>query len=199
MFTDVFSLLKTQKAHQQWRFYFDAMKIEDCFYIGYITKTKGLKGEVQVYFEYDEPADLLLESVFAEINGKLIPFFISTYKLQNNQTGNFYFDDIDTIEKAQTLIRKKLYLSNSLKPVREDDEFLITDLKGFIVHDQTVGELGEIIEIHEYPQQFVAVVSYQFKEIMFPLNDDLIVEIDEENGILKVDLPEGLIDLYLEA
>jgi 16S rRNA processing protein RimM len=32
---------------------------------------------------------------------------------------------------------------------------------------------------------------------MFPLNDDLIVEIDEENDILKVDLPEGLIDLYL--
>lgn len=175
------------------------MKIEDCFYIGYITKTKGLKGEVQVYFEYDEPADLSLDSVFAEINGKLVPYFISTYKLQNNQTGNFYFDDIDTIEKAQTLIRKKLYLPNSLKPVRIDDEFLITDLKGFMVHDQTVGELGDIIEIHEYPQQFVAVVSYKFKEIMFPLNDDLIVEIDEGNGILKVDLPEGLIDLYLEA
>ncbi|WP_395807933.1 ribosome maturation factor RimM [Daejeonella sp.] len=175
------------------------MKIEDCFYIGYITKTKGLKGEVQVYFEYDEPANLPLDSVFAEINGKLVPFFISTYKLQNNQTGNFYFDDIDTIEKAQTLIRKKLYLLNSLKPVRDDDEFLITDLKGFMVHDQTVGELGDIIEIHEYPQQFVAVVSYKFKEIMFPLNDDLIVEIDEENGILKVDLPEGLVDLYLES
>jgi 16S rRNA processing protein RimM len=175
------------------------MKIEDCFYIGYITKTKGLKGEVQVYFEYYEPANLPLDSVFAEINGKLVPFFISTYKLQNNQTGNFYFDDIDTIEKAQTLIRKKLYLLNSLKPVRDDDEFLITDLKGFMVHDQTVGELGDIIEIHEYPQQFVAVVSYKFKEIMFPLNDDLIVEIDEENGILKVNLPEGLVDLYLES
>ena len=174
------------------------MKIEDCFYIGYITKTKGLKGEVQVYFEYDEPADLPLDSVFAEINNKLVPFFISTYKLQNNQTGNFYFDDIDTIEKAQLLIRKKLFLPNNLKPVRDDDEFLITDLKGFIVHDETAGELGEIIEIHEYPQQFVAVVSYQFKEIMFPLNDDLIVEIDEGNGILKVDLPEGLIDIYLE-
>lgn len=175
------------------------MKVEDCFYIGYITKTKGLKGEVQVYFEYDEPADLLLDSVFAEINGKLVPFFISTYKLQNNQTGNFYFDDIDTIEKAETLIRKKLYLPNKLKPVRDESEFLITDLKGFIVYDNTVGELGEIIEIHEYPQQFVAVVPYQFKEIMFPLNDDLIIEIDEANGILKVDLPEGLIDLYLES
>ena len=143
------------------------MKIDDCFYIGYITKTKGLKGEVQVYFEYDEPVNLPLNSVFAEINGKLVPFFISAYKLQNNQTGNFYFDDIDTIEKAQTLIRKKLYLPNSLKPVKEDDEFLITDLKGFIVHDETAGELGEIIEIHEYPQQFVAVVENSFETLLY--------------------------------
>lgn len=175
------------------------MNIEDCFYIGYITKTKGLKGEVQVYFEFDEPEDLTLDSVFAEINGKLVPFFVSAYKLQNNQTGNFYFDDIDTIEKAEALVRKKLYLPNNLKPVRDEDEFLITDLKGFIVHDEVAGELGEIIEIHEYPQQYVAVVPYQNKEIMFPLNDDLIVEIDEEKGILRVALPEGLIDLYLES
>lgn len=175
------------------------MKIEDCFYIGYITKTKGLKGEVQVYFEYDELADLKLDSVFAEINGKLVPFFIASYKLQNNQTGNFYFDDIDSIEKAEALVRKKLYLPNSSKPQRDEDEFLITDLKGFIAHDEKAGELGEIIEIHEYPQQFVAVVPYKNKEVLFPLNDDLIVEIDDENGILYVNLPEGLIDLYLEA
>lgn len=175
------------------------MKIEDCFYIGYITKTKGLKGEVQVYFEYDEPADLKLDSVFAEINGKLVPFFIASYKLQNNQTGNFYFDDIDSIEKAETLVRKKLYLPNSSKPQRDEDEFLITDLKGFIAHDEKAGELGEIIEIHEYPQQFVAVVPFKNKDIMFPLNEDLIVEIDDENGVLYVDLPEGLIDLYLES
>lgn len=175
------------------------MNIEDCFYIGYITKTKGLKGEVQVYFEFDEPEDLTLDSVFAEINGKLVPFFVSAYKLQNNKTGNFYFDDIDTIEKAEALVRKKLYLPNNLKPVRDEDEFLITDLKGFIVHDKLAGELGEITEIHEYPQQYVAVVPYKNKEIMFPLNDDLIVEIDEEKGILRVALPEGLIDLYLES
>lgn len=175
------------------------MKIDDCFYIGYITKTKGLKGEVQVFFEYDEPSDLTLDSVFLEVNGKLVPYFISSYKLQNNQTGNFFFDDIDSIEKAETLIRKKVYLPNSLKPVRNEDEFLISDLKGFIVHDKTAGELGEIIEIHEYPQQFIAVVPYKFKEIMFPLIDDLILEIDEKQGILKVDLPEGLIDLYLES
>ncbi len=174
------------------------MKIDDCFYIGYITKTKGLKGEVQVYFEYEEPEALSLDSVYAEINGKLVPFFVSSFKLHPNQTGSLFFDDIDHIEKAEKLVRKKLFLPLTSKPLKDEEEFLISSLKGFIVHDEAVGELGEIIEIHEYPQQYVAVVPYQFKEIMFPLNDDLILEIDEEQGILKVKLPEGLIDLYVK-
>ncbi len=173
------------------------MKLEESFYIGYITKTKGLKGELQVFFEYDEPEELDLKSVFIEIGGKLVPYFTAGYKLQNNQTGNFYFDDVDTIDKAEKLIRKKIYLPNSKKPERSDTEFLITDLKGFIVFDEKHGELGEIVEIHEYPQQYVAVVPYKFREIMFPLNDEFIKEIDEEEGNVYVNLPEGLIDLYL--
>jgi len=175
------------------------MKIEDCFYIGYITKTKGLKGEVQVFFEYDEPEELELDTVFAEINGKLVPFFISSYKLKTNQTGYFFFDDVDTIEKAEKLVRKKLYMPNSKKPERDEDEFFYTDLKGFIVHDEKHRELGEITEVHEYPQHFVAVVPYKFREIMFPLNENIIKAIDEEEGTVEVSLPEGLLDVYLGA
>lgn len=85
----------------------------------------------------------------------------------------------------------------SKKPEREDDEFYYTDLKGFIAVDETLGELGEIIEVNEYPQQFVATVNYQNKEILFPLNEDFIVEIDDEENILTLDLPEGLLDIYL--
>ena len=173
------------------------MKIEDCFYIGYITKTKGLKGEVQLFFEYDEPADLNFKTVFIEIGGKLVPFFTSIYKIHTNQTGNFYFDDLDTIEKAQAIIRKKVYLPNSEKPERDPDDFTWFDLKGYIVHDENHGELGEIIEVHEYPQQYIATVHYRFREIMFPLNDNIVQSIDEEGGILHIRLPEGLLDVYL--
>jgi 16S rRNA processing protein RimM len=178
-------------------FYFPAMNIADSFYIGYITKTRGLKGELQVFFEYADPQELDLNTVFAEINGKLIPYFTASSKLQANQTGYFFFEDIDTIEKAEKLIRKKLYLPNNKMPVRDEEEFLITDLKGFIAHDEAFGELGEIIEIHEYPQQYVAVVPYKFREIMFPLNDEFITEIDEEGGNVYLKLPSGLIDVYL--
>lgn len=173
------------------------MTQEEAFYIGYITKTKGLKGEVQLFFEYDEPGLLDLDVVFAEINGKMVPFFVSSCKLQQNNTGNLYFDDVDHIDKAQALVKKKIYLPLSKMPDRSDDDFHYNDLKGFMVSDETKGELGEIIEVNEYPQQFVATVLYNGTEIMFPLNEDMIVEIDEDEETLLVDLPEGLLDIYL--
>ncbi len=173
------------------------MTKEESFYIGYITKTKGLKGELQLYFEFEDYQDLDLDVIFLEVNGKMVPFFVASHKLYENSTGLFYFDDVDHVDKAQPLVKKKAYLPLSKKPEREDDEFYYTDLKGFIAVDETLGELGEIIEVNEYPQQFVATVNYQNKEILFPLNDDFIVEIDDEENILTLDLPEGLLDIYL--
>ncbi|WP_113660546.1 ribosome maturation factor RimM [Pedobacter nanyangensis] len=173
------------------------MTKEEAFYIGYVTKTKGLKGELQLYFEFEDYQELDLDVLFLELNGKMVPFFVASHKLYDNSTGLFYFDDVDHVDKAQPLVKKKAYLPLSKKPVRDDDEFYYTDLKGFIAVDETLGELGEIIEINEYPQQFVATVNYQNKEILFPLNEDFIVEIDDEENILTLDLPEGLLDIYL--
>ena len=172
------------------------MNIDDCFYIGYISKSRGLKGEIQIYFEFEDYSALGFDVLFIEIEKKLVPFFVDTVKLQQNKTGYFYLEDIDHVDKAKELLRKSVYLTNDKKPVRDPDEFYLSDLKGYIVHDKKHGELGDIIEIKELPQQDIAVVQYKFKELMFPLNDDFIIEINREAGILHVDLPDGLIDVY---
>jgi len=96
------------------------------------------------------------------------------------------------------LLKKKLYLPIAQKPERDENEFFYTDLKGFTAIDETLGELGEIIEVNEYPQQFIATVLYKGTEILFPLNEDFIIEIDDEEKILTLGLPEGLLDIYLE-
>ena len=124
---------------------------EEAFYIGYFTKTKGLKGEIQLYFEFDAYEDLELDVVFADLNGKMVPFFVSSFKLYPNNTGLLYFDDLDHIDKAQALVKKKVYLSLDKMPERDEDDFTYDDLKGFTVSDETQGELGEIIEVNEYP------------------------------------------------
>lgn len=170
---------------------------EEAFYIGYITKTKGLKGEVQLFFEFDAYEDLDFDVLFADMNGKMVPFFVASHKLYPNSTGLFYFDDVDHIDKAQALVKKKIYLPLNKMPERDEDDFTYEDLEGFVVTDETKGELGKIIAINEYPQQFVATVLYKEKEILFPLNEDMIIEIDEDEKTILVNLPEGLLDIYL--
>ena len=86
------------------------MKHEEAFYVGYVTKTRGLKGEVQIFFEFDEYEQLTFDVMFADMNGKLVPYFVADAKLQANKTGYFNFDDVNHIDKAQPLLKKKLYL-----------------------------------------------------------------------------------------
>ncbi|MCW8312384.1 ribosome maturation factor RimM [Sphingobacterium thalpophilum] len=174
------------------------MTVDQSFYIGYISKTRGLKGEMQLFFEFEDYEILDMDVLFLEVNKKLVPYFIDTIKLQKNSTAYVTFEDVDHIDKAQPLVRKKVYLPNEKMPERDPDDFRYTDLIGFLVIDENHGELGEIIDVQEFPQQFVATVDMDGKELMFPLSDDLILGIDGEEEIIEVNLPEGLIDLYNE-
>ena len=174
------------------------MTIEESFYIGYVSKTRGLKGEVQLFFEFEDYDELQLDVIFLEVNKKLVPYFIETVKLHNNSTAYATFEDVDHIDKAKALVHKKMYLPNDKMPVRDPDDFRYTDLVGFLVIDEDHGELGEIIDVREMPQQFIATVDMDGKEMMFPLSEDLILDIDVDEEIIEVDLPEGLVDLYKE-
>jgi 16S rRNA processing protein RimM len=175
------------------------MKEDDFVEVAYITKTHGLKGEVQVAFSYDEPEKLKLKSVFIDFNGKMVPHFVSAYKISQKQLAYFLFEDINHIDKAQDLVKKKVFLFKKLIPKKKKEEFTYNDLEGFMAIDATAGELGVITEVRAYPQQFLATVNFKQKEVLFPLSEDLIEDIDIDNKLLKINLPEGLLDVYLES
>lgn len=174
------------------------MTIDESFYIGYISKTRGLKGEVQIYFEFDDYEELDLDVLFIEVNKKLVPYFVESLKLHNNKTAYATFEDVDHIDLAKELVRKSLYMPNSKMPERDPADFRYTDLEGYQVIDEVHGSLGNIIAVTEMPQQFIATVDMDGKELLFPLSDDLILSLDQEEKIIEVQLPEGLVDLYKE-
>ena len=173
------------------------MKIEDCFRVGSILKTKGLKGEMQVFVDFDNLVDIEFNALFIEIGGKLAPYFVESIKYQP-KAAYLYLEDVDTIEKASVLVRKDIYLPNKLKPKKRKSDFTLKDLKGFTAIDENEGELGEITAIHEYPQQLIAAVTYKNCEVLFPLNEEIIKAIDVVSETVTVDLPDGLLDIYLD-
>jgi len=171
---------------------------DDCFRVGSILRTKGLKGELHIYVGFEGLENIKFTSVFIENSGKLVPYFVASIKYLQKNAAYLILDDVDTIEKASLLLKKDLYLPNKLKPKKRKAEFTLNDLAGFTVVDIDEGELGEIISVQEYPRQFIATVNYKNCEVLFPLNEDIIKSIDQVKGILLVNLPEGLLDIYLD-
>jgi 16S rRNA processing protein RimM len=101
------------------------MHIDDCFLLGHIVKTHGIKGQVVAFFDVDYPEDYDdLESVFLEQQGRLIPFFID--KMEPVQKGRFIitFEDIKTIEQAEKLRNVSLYLPLDELPELEEGTVL---------------------------------------------------------------------------
>jgi len=174
------------------------MTIDDSFKIGSIIKTKGLKGEVQMYVAFENLDLIDFNAVFIDMAGKLVPYFVESVKYHHNNTAYLFLEDLDTIEKASKLVKKDVYLPNKLKPKKKKGDFTLMDLVGFTAVDVNEGELGEISHVQELPQQFIATVLYKECEVLFPLNEEIIKGIDAVKSIVTVDLPDGLLDIYLE-
>ena len=173
------------------------MNKEDCFYLGRVAKTHGIKGEVTIKLDVDDPSAYRdLKFFLLEINKVLTPFFVE--KLLIN--GDKFFvsiQDIHTVEAASALTGKEVYLPMELLPKLSGKQFYYHEVKGFTLVDVEKGELGPIADILEYPTQAIIQVYKDKKEILIPILDSVIQKVDRKSKKLYVQAPPGLIDMYL--
>ena len=174
------------------------MRKEDCFYLGKIAKKFSFKGEVLAYLDTDEP-ELYenLESVFVECNKHLVPFFIETSSLHKNDFLRVRFEDVTTEEEAEALLGNDLYLPLSMLPKLSGNKFYFHEVIGFEVEDQRLGVVGKIQSVNDSTAQPLFEVLYGAVEILIPMIDHFLVKIDRENKKVVMNLPEGLIEMYL--
>ncbi|MBL0048469.1 MAG: 16S rRNA processing protein RimM [Bacteroidetes bacterium] len=173
-------------------------KFKNHFYFGTISKAHGLKGEMVVK-NLMEDYDLLgdIEGLFLDVNNQLVPYFLRKISYRKKGEAILELEDINSIEATKQLEKKDIYLPESLLPEVDDSFIRYKDMIGFDVEDKKFGNLGKIRNVVPYPQQEIFEIEYNGREILIPANEDFIVEVDTENKLLKIDVPEGLIELYL--
>ncbi len=175
------------------------MQVEDCYQLGHITKTHGLQGEVNVWLDVDFPEHYQpLESVFLALpNAKnLIPFFIEYIHLTPQQT-IVKFEDTDTLEQAESLLKANLYLPLNTLPALEENQFYYHEIIGFTVHDEQEGALGTVKDVYSANSQDLILMVYKDQEVLIPLHDDIVRGVDKAKKTVFTHLPEGLLDVYL--
>ena len=174
------------------------MHKEECFYLGKIAKKFSFKGEVLIYLDTDEPEQYEeLESVFVEFNKNLVPFFIENSSIHKGDFLRVKFEDIDSEQDADELIGSHIYLPLSMLPKLEGNKFYFHEVIGFDVIDKRLGNIGKIVSINDSTSQPLFEILFNEKEILIPMIDHFIVEVNRKEKKIILNTPEGLVDLYL--
>ncbi len=169
------------------------MKKEDCFFLGYISRKHGYKGEFNIKLE-STPKYKELGHLFIDMNGSLVPFFIDSFRMKKENIVLAKLEDVDTEAAVQALIGKEVYL-----PIEFLDESTQNELHaliGFEVIDATHGNIGKVTDILDNSAQELFQIDNGTQEILIPITEKFIQKI--ENNTIYLQTPEGLIDLYLE-
>ena len=171
---------------------------KDYFYLGKVIKPHGYEGKVTIFLDTDEPQEYIdIEVFYLNISGSLVPYFIEELSLLNNKAV-IRFMDVDTIEKSEALVNKEIYLPASLLPELTGNKFYYHEVKGMVVIDENFGELGPISSVLEYPNQAVLQIFYKDKEVLIPISNDIIIDVNRKENKMIVLAPEGLLDVYLK-
>lgn len=174
------------------------MKKEECFYLGKIAKKFSFKGEVLVYLDTDEPEEYEnMESVLVELNNNLVPFFIEQSALHKNDFLRVKFEDVNTEADADDILGSAIYLPLSALPKLEGNKFYYHEVIGFNIEDKRLGIVGRIVSINDSAAQPLFEVIRGETELLIPMIDQFLVEIDRKGKTVKMDLPEGLVEMYL--
>ena len=177
--------------------YLCIMKKEDCYFLGKITRTHGLQGNVVLKLDTDQPEMYnKLDSIFVEVNGLLVPFFVEKQQWQKSDTKIMTFKN-STEALVEQSVGKNVFLPLSTLPPLSGKKFYYHEVVGYEIREEDGKSCGIIESINDQTAQNYFILNLAGKQVIIPLIKDWILEVNREEKFIKMFLPEGLMDVFL--
>ena len=158
--------------------------------IGQVLKSNGRDGELLVSFSGIAPEDIDLEEpVFIEFDGLPVPFYFEAFSQRGNSRALVRLTGVHNLTDADELAGAVLYAEDDLY---EDEE---EDLTGWTVLHADGTKVGTVTAHEDIPGNPCIWVETGHGEALIPLREELVLEVDEEKETLRMEIPEGLLDL----
>lgn len=160
--------------------------------LGQIVSTHGVRGEMR-FNPWCDSADFATKfnTLYFDAEGK------QSVAVQSARVhGNIVLlklEGIDTMEKAQALRQKVLYIDRESTDLPENTWF-VEDLLGCkVVEDGTDTVYGSITDVQKYPANDVWTVKEPSgKDVLVPAIKDVVVSADIENKTVYIKALKGL-------
>ena len=167
------------------------------FKIGKFVASHGVKGELVLKHELGKKTSLKgVQAIFIEERKKsFLPWFVESTRIKNEQEVFLKLDGITTREAAIKLTQKEVWLTEAdLRKFAAKSSPL--NLLGYTIVNKAES-LGEILEVIEQPHQLLCRLEIKGKEALIPINENFLKKINHEKRQVNVELPDGLIEIYL--
>ncbi|MGI6007692.1 MAG: ribosome maturation factor RimM [Ruminococcus sp.] len=168
--------------------------MKDLLQVGVITSTHGLRGEVKVFPTTDEPKR------FKKLKEAILDTGKERLKVEIESTKFFKkfvilkMKGFDSIEDVENLRQKSLYVTREHAVKLKANEYFVADLIGMTVATDEGEHLGILKDVLQTGANDVYVIeSDRYGEVLIPAIRDCILEVDTEEGRMKVHLLDGLI------
>lgn len=171
------------------------MTESEVYKIGLLTRVHGLKGELNFSFTDDvwDRADAAY--LVLKVDGILVPFFLEEYRFRSDNVALVKFQDVDSSDDAQEFVGCEVYFPHELTPEETPEEFRWSYFSGFQIIDEAMGVLGTVSHVEDSTANVLFYVEGAKGEIIIPAAEEFILDIDHQERIVTMYLPEGLLDL----
>ncbi|BBM35978.1 ribosome maturation factor RimM [Pseudoleptotrichia goodfellowii] len=167
--------------------------MENLVNIGTITGTHHLTGNVKINSIFQETDLIIGEKVLLEKEDKKKILTVKNIKRLNEKKVIAEFEEINNIDSAKELNGFQIKIRRDLLPEKNEKEFYLKDLLGVEVFEKNE-KIGEIVDVMETAAHNILIIedAVNKKEIMVPLVDEFVKNIDFANNKIEVELIEGM-------
>jgi 16S rRNA processing protein RimM len=164
--------------------------------IGSVFRPHGVHGIMKAKIDPIFMEDLLdIEAIFIKTEKEELPYFIKSVEAISDDIALIKLEEITGKEQVMALAKCPILArEEDLSSDLEEESW--DDIRGYLMIDDQVGIIGPIADLIEMPQQILAQLQYQGKEILVPMHDDLIIEVDDSERKIIVHMPEGFYEIF---
>lgn len=159
-------------------------------------KPRGLKGEIvaELLTDFPDRFEDVEELVLVSPSGERTTGHLESYWFQNDRV-ILKLADYDDVETAKELVGFEFAVPESECVPLPADHYYDWELEGCEVTagDKSIGKVQSVIRTGG--TEILAIADENGKERLVPLVDSIVVEIDPARKTIRVDPPEGLLDL----
>lgn len=164
---------------------------EELIHIGRIHRTHGTNGELQCRMLSTLWEDNDATFIILNVDAIFVPFRVTDWRTKGSEDVLLTLQGVCSEERAARFIGCEAYMLRSDVSADTDEPFDPESLIGYTVHDQSHGYIGKITAVDTSTLNTLVQLD---SELLLPLHEDFVCEVDAEAKRLNLRLPEGLIE-----